>query len=145
MCVVSMIMDHGGRRWPNPAPDAAPAVPPIPAWQFPPPPSPFPSEQEIKEFRDLLEQAKKIDKVTGQPDCEDPEKTDWMEEMEKRVSALEGKKEPQFFDFGLHLETLRDVAKSLKSLHAAVGGGTLNAYAEQLQFIANLMEKQLET
>lgn len=87
MCVVSMVMDEGRRQWPNPwvnpAPDAAPAIPP--AWPFPPPPSPFPSEEEIQEFRRLLEQAKKFDTVTGQSDCEDPEKTIWLKGFCKRL------------------------------------------------------------
>jgi hypothetical protein len=78
-----MIMDHGRRSWPEPQPDVVPLprTPPYPGPADTVPvviPANLPTAEEIKEFRDLLEQAKKIDKVTGQPDCEDPEKTIWL-------------------------------------------------------------------
>jgi hypothetical protein len=43
----------------------------------------------IAEFRELVAAAKKIDAVTGQPDCVDPEKA----KLEDRVRALEAQME----------------------------------------------------
>jgi hypothetical protein len=70
-----MIMDQGRRDWPNPIPDNNPLKDLIP---LSPRPVDLPTKEEIEEFRKLLEQAKKFDAVTGQPDCEDPAKTVWL-------------------------------------------------------------------
>jgi hypothetical protein len=77
MCVVSMIGDHYARRWP-------------PYWQ---PPTVYPTtgtainvtpgisrdefealRAEVAEMKELLRAAKRIDELTGQPDCEIDEK-----------------------------------------------------------------------
>ena len=67
VCIVSMVMDYGKDRiqpgqW-NP-----------PAWD---------------QYKKFLEEAKKIDEMTGQPDCEDQRKAEWMKDMELRMKALE--------------------------------------------------------
>jgi hypothetical protein len=36
-----------------------------------------------------VEKARKFDELTGEPDCEDPEKTAWMEAMQKHMDAVE--------------------------------------------------------
>lgn len=48
----------------------------------------------IKEFREAVVAAKVVDKLTNQPDCEDPEKKkleDRVAELEARLSMLEHK------------------------------------------------------
>lgn len=41
------------------------------------------------EFQDLIKQAEKFDKATGQPHCEDPEKIAFMKRIEERIAKLE--------------------------------------------------------
>lgn len=67
MCVVSMVMDHYRERWTNP-PFVYPPV--IPLSQIVNPPT----QDEIDEFRRLLDRARKYDKKYGEPDCELDEK-----------------------------------------------------------------------
>lgn len=79
MCFTSLVMEQyrpyipEPQRWPWPAP--APALP----------------VDELRElidsFKAALEAAKTFDRVTGQPDCVDPEKA----LLEERVAALEKK------------------------------------------------------
>lgn len=99
MCVVSMVFDHFTGPF-------EPYVPMVP-WAPPPPqpPLPFPAAvpaldpswvaltrqqaQElgrlIAEFREALRAARVVDKLTGQPDCQDPDKA----ELLRRVQYLE--------------------------------------------------------
>ncbi len=84
MCVVSMILDHGKDRWP--LPDLTIPEPIIN------PPDQLPTPEELKEFKELLEKARKWDELVGEPDCELEEKMDWLRELEKRVEALEKKR-----------------------------------------------------
>jgi hypothetical protein len=98
MCVVSMVFDHFEKQFPT-----WPNVPnPMPS---PPPPQVDLSglfsvtrerEEElrklIKEFREAVEAAKKVDVLTKQPDCEDPEKAklvDRVAELERRLDGIE--------------------------------------------------------
>lgn len=83
MCVVSNVGDYYGRRWPEKYPWVPNVTP-----QSPPPTGDkivlAPSEVSRKEFEALkkdveealrlLKNAKEIDRVTGQPDCEMDEK-----------------------------------------------------------------------
>lgn len=49
----------------------------------------------IAEFKQALEAAKAVDRLTGQPDCEDPEKVklvDRVAELERQVKKLSRKK-----------------------------------------------------
>jgi hypothetical protein len=101
MCVVSMVHDHY-----NPIiPDTIPWIPPIQPgqpWVWPSPTT-WPSDkititppadplEELKKIEKLLEDFKNardaailVDKLTGQPDCVDPEKA----KLEERVAKLE--------------------------------------------------------
>jgi hypothetical protein len=45
------------------------------------------------EFQDLVKQAEKFDKATGQPHCEDPEKTAFMKRIEEKLDVLTKKVE----------------------------------------------------
>ena len=46
-----------------------------------PVPVPLPTQQELDEFRRLLERARKYDKDNGEPDCE-------MEEKKRRLKLI---------------------------------------------------------
>ena len=89
MCVVSMVYDHFKDKFP-------PTIDPIPMPYIQPlspqitqtityQPDLTELKQLIKEFREAIAAAKKVDKLTGQPDCEDPAKA----KLEERVVALE--------------------------------------------------------
>lgn len=98
MCVVSMIYDHYSPKFPDVWPTP---ILPNDAWAVPITPQPVLSQvnpfhlisQEevdslralIKDFRTALEAAKTVDRLTNQPDCEDPEK----KKLEERVTVLE--------------------------------------------------------
>lgn len=88
MCSVSMIMDHYHDQWykrlnPGPAitpwPFVFPVVPPVVPFVMPP------SQQEIEEFRQLLERARQYDKDHGQPDCELEDKRRKIRELAKEL------------------------------------------------------------
>lgn len=103
MCVYSMVLDHYQPLIPQPWGPNIPDILPQPEYQ--PPefnPNGFtftslpnfqvisPAEIEairklIAEFKEALEAAKVIDRLTKQPDCEDPEK----KKLEERVALLE--------------------------------------------------------
>ena len=104
MCIMSMIHDHYNPLIPdpfNPHKPIGPAVPPSPTttppagWFTPATPTPsidFGSaaavaelRKLIAEFREAVEKAKRLDVLTGQPDCVDPNKA----KLEDRVTALE--------------------------------------------------------
>src|SRR5262245_24767074 len=49
----------------------------------------------VKDIKEAVDAAKKVDELTGQPDCVDPEKAKLMErvaELEKEVQKLKKKK-----------------------------------------------------
>ena len=76
MCVVSMIMDHYDDEWRRkltaPPPTWVPMVPYTVPNSVPHPAAP--TQQEIEEFRRLLERAREYDKKNNEPDCELVEK-----------------------------------------------------------------------
>mgnify|MGYP000936591254 CR=1 FL=1 len=104
MCVVSMVMDHYHdrfRRWDWAPPEPIPLPGPPVRGNFPPEPQePLEDQlarifkrksdvdelrQLIKDFREAVDAAKRIDVLTKQPDCVDPKKAT----LEERVAALE--------------------------------------------------------
>jgi hypothetical protein len=58
--------------------------PPQPLF-YPPPQTTEEIERLIREFREAIDSAKRLDVLTKQPDCEDPEKA----KLEERVAELE--------------------------------------------------------
>lgn len=65
MCTVSAIYDYGRNQMdPN-------------SWD----------RQQLEAFRKLVKTAMEFDKISGQPDCEDPKKKEWIEVVEKKVAA----------------------------------------------------------
>lgn len=110
MCVVSQITDYGRgvfphqpHQWPYTSPNTVPGQP----WPQPyTPPSKtvpvtpaVPTSEEmqkwieaIEAFRALVAAGEVFDRVTGQPDCVDPEKAELMDRlaaMEERIKQLE--------------------------------------------------------
>lgn len=84
MCVVSMVFDYYDKTIPWPAPNKP--------YEWYPPLPPVDLDKQIKDFLEALQAAKKVDKLTAQPDCEDPEKAkllDRVAELEKRLAAIE--------------------------------------------------------
>lgn len=87
MCIISGIYDYGHRTWPT-WPTTAPVPPPIP----PASATPFPTPEQWEAFKRLIEVAKEFDRIANQPDCEDPEKGKWMEQVERRLADLEAER-----------------------------------------------------
>lgn len=83
MCTVSMVMDHKWDEWNRryPTPTAPPVVPPWITPFAPPVIAPMPTQEEIAEFRRLLERAREYDKRNGEPDCELQEKRDRLKKL----------------------------------------------------------------
>lgn len=84
MCVVSMIYDQGRIN------------PPWGGWpRIPFQPQPTDAERDAKtrqailDWLKLLEAAKQYDKSSGQPDCEDPKKATFEEEVLRRLDEIE--------------------------------------------------------
>lgn len=87
MCTLSVITDYGRDLWPvYPRPEATPPLPII----IEKPVERVPTQEEWDEFLELCEKARKFDEIAGQADCVDPGKDAWMEEIERRLKALEG-------------------------------------------------------
>lgn len=68
MCTVSMIYDYGRQRIP------------VDYWT----PTTWPW------FKQLVKEAEVFDVKTGQPDCVDPAKEEWANQIEERLRRLEG-------------------------------------------------------
>jgi hypothetical protein len=84
MCVVSMVHDFYEPRIPRQWGDyQQPTITITP--QLPTAAEVAELRQLIKDFREAVEAAKRIDALTNQPDCVDPEKA----KLEERVAALE--------------------------------------------------------
>ncbi len=90
MCVYSMVHDHYLPQFPNPFSPLNPKDSTAPSWPATNVSS-WPTidldrlAKLVAEFKEAAEAAQKIDKLTKQPDCVDPEK----EKMSKRIFELE--------------------------------------------------------
>jgi hypothetical protein len=96
MCVYSAVAQQIGPWIPQPPVYPQPNTPGIAPIQV----IPDRSNEELRElldtFKELLDAAAKVDEVTGQPDCADPEKTKVLErldELEKRLEEVEKREE----------------------------------------------------
>lgn len=79
MCVVSMVHDHYNepfRKWLSDTPVIQPWIPVAEIEEL---------RKLIREFREALTAAKRVDELTNQPDCVDPKKAT----LEERVAELE--------------------------------------------------------
>lgn len=85
MCVMSMIMDHYGDKWENhvmiPYPPLVPQ-PPIEVKIVPPV-----TPEEVEEFRELLERARKYDKEHNEPNCELESKKQKIRDLAKELGV----------------------------------------------------------
>lgn len=107
MCVVCMVFDH----FKQPFEPYIPYIPSDPVPLQPQPLLPFPVQpvvppqippaqwadlgEVIRQFREALGAARVVDRLTGKPDCEDPEKAALLrkvELLEERVRQLEAEK-----------------------------------------------------
>ena len=52
-------------------------------------PNSFWSQETMKEYLRVLEAAKSFDEATGQADCEDPSKAQWLQEVKTQVENKE--------------------------------------------------------
>lgn len=86
MCSVSMIMqvktDEWQRRYFDQHPPSSPFVWPNPYYRLS-----MPTEDEIAEFRLLLERAREYDRKHNEPDCELQEKKDRLKTMAKELGV----------------------------------------------------------
>ncbi len=102
ICTVSQVFDHYTDKFKpwqipwdgTPNPHITPQIPPV----LSPPMIMLPLEelrQLIAEFREAIAAAKTVDRLTGQPDCEDPDKAkleDRVAVLEKKLAALKRRK-----------------------------------------------------
>ena len=77
MCAVSMIMDHYREKWDRHLDHV---------WPLPPASSPI-KQEEIDEFKRLLERAREYDRKHNQPDCELDEKRDALKKLAKSLGV----------------------------------------------------------
>ncbi len=70
MCVVSMILDHYHDKWWERIPHEEPTIEPYIVSPTQPNPEPRITDEEIREFRDLLRKARDYDKKNNEPHCE---------------------------------------------------------------------------
>lgn len=90
MCTVSMVLDHGRRQWPEVDKWEQLKQWPTPSFPSPNPLLPsFPTREEFDALKKMVEDAKRIDDATGQPDCEDDGKMAWFKKLEARVAIIE--------------------------------------------------------
>lgn len=66
MCAVSAVFDYGKNL-----------------------PNTFWSYETFKEYQKMLDAAKRFDAATGQPDCEDSSKKQWLQEVKTQVQDKE--------------------------------------------------------
>lgn len=92
MCTVSMVMDHytdiwGRRLIPSPAP-FFPSDPNREGWPVRPasPARPI-TDDELDEFRRLLERAREYDRKNNEPDCELDEKRQALKKLAEQMGV----------------------------------------------------------
>lgn len=90
MCVMSMIMDHYTDEWSSRRPRRNPyndpgTWPRTPRpWVVPPPQV---TDEQLAEFKRLLDRAREYDKLTGQPDCELDEKRKRLKDLARELGV----------------------------------------------------------
>ena len=82
MCATSAVFDYFGQQ-PNLYPSVMPSQvtnPQVtPAW----------TRDTFNEFKAIMDRLDALDLKLGQPDCDSPEKKSWMDDVERRLSAIE--------------------------------------------------------
>lgn len=92
MCAVSMVYDHYGKDNPGFGQGFGQVVPSI-AWPTGLPASLPWTADSFAELKKIIERLDALDKKLGLEHCEDPKKAAWMKKIEKRLKALEGKRD----------------------------------------------------
>lgn len=93
MCFTSAVFDQWNPYVPSVTPQPITWPQTSPAPQVAPPYTNEELRELIDAFKQALEAAKRFDRLTKQPDCEDPDKAKLLErvaELEQRLDALEG-------------------------------------------------------
>lgn len=81
MCALSMIMDHKGDEWNRRLREQqAQHTPYVPM-------QPLITQDEIAEFRRLLERAREYDRKNNEPDCEMEEKRQRLRDLAKEMGV----------------------------------------------------------
>lgn len=87
MCIVSMVGGEYSKTWPSPwEPGTFKIVPHVETsigW------TPAREATALDLLEQLMDVARRLDAVLGLPDCEDPQKTAWLEEVRARVREHE--------------------------------------------------------
>jgi len=92
--MLSVVTRYGRDTWPvYTKPNATPPLPIV----IEKPVERIPSQEEWDEFLEICDKAAKWDELMGEPECVDPEKDAWMEEIERRLAELEKPKNPFSF------------------------------------------------
>jgi hypothetical protein len=81
MCVISMVMDNFEDRFNRKPYGMLPSTQPVVIS----PPELAELRELIAQFKEAVQAAKTVDRLTGQPDCVDPKKA----KLEERVAELE--------------------------------------------------------
>lgn len=84
MCVASVVHDYYGKKW-----DMTDHT--YPPWPTTPTVTGLPSLDQLELIKKLVKMAEEIDKKLDDKVCTDPLKAKWLEDLEKRVRALETK------------------------------------------------------
>lgn len=88
MCMVSAVGDHFRDRWIQPQPNFWPASPDTFTIQMPITRAEFDAlKAEVDEMKSLLRAAKRIDELTGQPDCEMEDKLAVLRKVAEMVGV----------------------------------------------------------
>ena len=85
MCVVSMIMDHYGDEWRRRLPYVQQPNVTITTW--PPVVTNPVTQEEVDEFRRLLDRAREYDKRNNEPDCEMESKKQILLDLAKQLGV----------------------------------------------------------
>lgn len=83
MCTYSMIVDHYHEKWWPQSPYQPNNPNTLPGGTGPTIYPPMPSQEDIEEFKKLLERARKYDKDNNQPDCDLETKKTALRELAK--------------------------------------------------------------
>jgi hypothetical protein len=112
MCVVSNIIDTGMKTWPNPTnPEFVPWAPPVIPNTLPDIMGiPF---EALRNWKELLEKAKKFDELTNQPNCESPEKVEYVNKLTDRLIEIGTELIKDTSKTGLGVELIQ-LAKDIK-------------------------------
>lgn len=138
MCVMSAVMDQYKVQYKPHIPD--PYTWPQQPWQHTIGPSTFELQRQINELKELLESFRKavdaaevFDRLTGQPDCIDPEKAqllDRVNQLEAKIRRIENPDLVRFrveFEFELvideHENSVEEYIRGFETLNFEDGYG----------------------